>query len=79
MHVIFPIQNAIANDSTTLFCTEDFFIDDVGDCNPSCSSWTMHSKPVEKAALIIVGISQVIGILSTIVIIILSFTSFKIM
>ena len=74
--IVYP-QNA--NDSTTLFCTEDFFINDAGDCKPNCNSWTMYSKTVETAALVIVGTSLVIGILTTIVIIILSFTSYKTM
>ena len=57
------LQIVNANDTTfMLFCTEDFFINDIGDCKPKCSSWIMYSKPVDKAALIIFGTSMVIGI-----------------
>ena len=69
--------NTQKRNDNTLFCTEDFFINDASDCKPKCSSWTMYKKSAETVLLVIVGINTIAGILTTIVIVMLSFTYFR--
>ena len=67
---------SIFNDSIQL-CSEDFFLNDDGDCKPNCNHWTMNDKPVDTALRVILGTSIAIGIMTTIVIITVSFVSFR--
>ena len=68
-----------ANDNTTSVCPNDFFADPMngGECKPQCSSWMTYSQTLEIATYVIIGSTTVIGILTTAVIIILSFVHFK--
>ena len=68
----------VNNSGTSLICQEDFFYDPESDsCRPECSKWLMYTRSAEIASLVVTGIATVIGILTTIVIIILSFVKFK--
>ena len=68
-----------SNGNTTSVCPKDFFADPKsgGECKPQCSSWITYSQPLEMAAYVIIGSTTVIGILTTAVIIVLSFLCFK--
>ena len=71
-----------SNDSvvlSTLVCREDFFLDpsDGGSCKPNCNSWLMFSQSAKTVSTVIIGISTVIGILTTVVMIVLSFVRFR--
>ena len=70
-------QGEYAN--STSVCPEDFFPDPVssGECKPQCSSWIMYSRPLELVTYVAIGSTTVIGILTTAVIIVLSFVHFK--
>ena len=74
-------QNLLDNVSTSesvRVCREDFFPDPVsGHCKPRCSSWLMFDQPTEIASLAVIGISTVVGILTTVVIITVSCIHFK--
>ena len=67
------------NDNTTSVCPKDFFVDPISDgqCKPQCSSWMTYSQPLETASYVIIGLTTVIGILTTAVVIVLSFVRFK--
>ena len=61
-----------------LICQENFFVDPVsGLCKPSCSSWLMFNRFDTIVSRVFIGISTVIGILTTIVIVILSFARYR--
>ena len=70
-------QEEYAN--STSVCPEDFAADlmSSGECKPQCSSWMTYSRPLELASYVTIGSTTVIGILTTAVIIILSFVHFK--
>lgn len=67
----------------TSVCSKDFFSDQGNGtqsseyCKPKCSSWLMFSQSVELTNQVIIGLTTIIGILSTIVIIFLSCAYFK--
>jgi hypothetical protein len=68
------LQNLTCQENEANFsavCSDDFFLN--GDlCRPKCSSWTMFSQSAETASVSVIGISTVIGIISTIIITTLS-------
>jgi hypothetical protein len=66
------------NGSVELICQENFFPDPAtgGFCKPKCSQWVMYQQPAETISLAIIGIATVIGIVTTIVMVILSFVHF---
>ena len=72
IHMQIPCQNL----QNATICQEDFFLSG-GLCKPKCSTWLMYSQTAEIASLVIIGTATVIGILTTVVIIILSFVQFK--
>ena len=75
------VQSGVnVNDTTSLVCQKDFFLENVGgnlQCKPSCSSWLMYSQSAETASLVIIGTASVVGILTTVVIVILAFVRFN--
>ena len=66
------------NDSAELVCRENFFPDPAsgGFCKPKCSQWLMYLQPAETISLAIIGIATVVGIVTTIVMVIVSFVHF---
>lgn len=46
-------------------------------CKPECSTWIMFSRTAETASLVVIGAATVVGILTTTVIILLSFVRFR--
>ena len=77
------LRNNMNNYSSTniliqnIVCSEDFFLNDDAFCRPKCQSWLMFSRTAETASLAIIGSATVIGILTTVVIIILSFVHYR--
>ena len=62
--------------NVSIVCDDDFFLK--GDvCRPRCSSWVMFSWSAETVSLSVIGVSTLIGILSTIIVIILSLVLFR--
>ena len=75
-----PSDQKMNVNSTGSVCQENFFADpDVngGLCKPKCSTWLMYTRTTEIASLVVIGTATVIGILTTVVIIILSFVQFR--
>ena len=70
-------------DDVMSVCKQEFFSDTANDsqspgqCKPKCSSWLTFSQSSELASKVVIGLSTVIGMLTTIMIIILSFVCFK--
>ena len=71
------------SDSVELSCRESFFPASAtgGDggrlCKPKCSQWVMYDQPTETVSLAIIGTSTVVGIVTTIVVVILSCIHFR--
>ena len=63
-------------DFLNLVCRENFFLED-GICKPNCNTWLMFQPSTEKASLAVIGICAVVGILTTVIIIILSFVRYR--
>ena len=74
-------QRSNRNITLTSVCPEDFFADPMSDgqCKPQCSSWMMYSQPLEMVTYVMIGSTTVIGILTTAIIIILSFVYYRTM
>ena len=67
-----------SNITGVLICQENFFFDPISSvCKPSCSSWLMFSRSDTIVSRVFIGISTAIGILTTVVIIILSFARYR--
>ena len=78
MHDIVMFQGSNGN-TTSSVCPKDFFADPISDgqCKPQCNSWMMYSQPLEMVTYVLIGSTTVIGMLTTAIIVILSFVHYK--
>ena len=61
-----------------LICNEDFFPDNnISECRPNCETWNLYSGISETLTFVVIGLSTAVGLITTVVILILSLTKFR--